>query len=289
MLNNNVNASTTFNDNHLSKWVMNEATLYTVRHFCDTVSIYAKPDTVKNYRRIICSFYKFIEKDYSEVMPGDVARWVSYLQSNRKGKTTSLYVTVIKSYLTDYLPQINAKRIRTMKAHAEHPSDIFGADEYVLMLSLIKADSRDGVRDNLIIRMLYDTGARICEVHDLIQKKRYNKDRSVFINTAKTNDKRLIMWTADTDVFLRTWESFNQDLVSIRQCQRIVKKYALMAGIEKKITPHSFRHTKAHKILDNGGSVKDVAEVLGHGSFITSEHYLREYEQARLVRQEKWL
>lgn len=269
---------------------MSRETQATIEDFIYTIGLHGKERTMRDYERIISKFFQFVKKDVSEITVKDVFEWVQFIKGHYKGKTPQIYLSVMKSYLSEYAPQIRVKKIKTIKAYADHPSDTFTINEYVSILSFIKADTEEGLRDNLVIRMLYDTGARISEVHTVLSTPQIlTRERFLYIKTAKTSQTRLISWTEDTDVFLRAWVSLNVPFVSIRQCQRIISKYAKMAQIKKKITPHSFRHTKAHKILDNGGTIKDIGEVLGHLNLLSSQHYLREFEHDRLIRQQKWL
>lgn len=269
---------------------MSEYTLGTIQDFILTVGLHGKEKTMRDYERIVNKFYSYVEKEVTDISTQDVFNFIQYSKKVYKPKTAQIYLSVLKSYLSEYAPQVRAKRIRTMKAYADHPSDVFTPEEYVSMLSFIKADSEEGVRDNLLMRMLYDTGCRICEMQFVLSNPwLFTKERTLFIKTAKTSQMRLIAWSEDTDIFLRLWLSFEKDFVSIRQCQRIIKKYAVLARITKKITPHSYRHTKAHKILSLSGNIKDVAETLGHSNLLSSQHYLREVDQERIVRQQKWL
>jgi site-specific recombinase XerD len=259
-----------------------------INEFLATVSIYSKKSTVKNYRYCLGLFNDYVNKSPELITSYDVASWVKVLELKYAPTTVSLIVSVAKEFLRDYAPNINTRRIRVRKAHAENPSETLTPEEYVSMLSFVKARTRTGVRNNLILRLLYDTGARIGEIHWFLNNPKH-QDRFAIINTEKTSDKRYIAWGEDTQVFLDLWLSFEQPVPTLRQMQRIVKKYAKLAKIEKKITPHSFRHTLAHRILDNGGTVKDISEMLGHKSPISSFHYLRENEQEKLVRQRRWI
>lgn len=263
--------------------------MQSLKVFLDTVRVYGRPKTVESYGFWLVKFNEFVRKDDDKVTVSDVASWVDILKKRYSPKTIALAVSTVKEYLREYSPQVNTRRIKIPKAYAVHPSDPITPEEYVSMLSFIRADTESGVRDNLLIRMLYDTGARIGEVHELLSRSGPFKDCYAIINTEKTQDKRYICWGKDTQVFFKTWLSFNDTFPSIRQCARVIRKYALLAGIDKKLTAHSFRHTKAHMILDNGGSVKDVQETLGHRSPVSSFHYFNENEQQKLVRQRKWL
>lgn len=264
--------------------------MQSIQTFLDTVRIYGQPSTVKNYGFWLVKFHEFIQKPVTEVTVTDIANWVEVLKLKYAPLSVSLAIAVVKEYVGDYNPNA-VRRIRRPKAHSLHPSDPLTPEEYVSMLSFIHVKTETGVRDAMIIRLLYDTGARIGEMVQMFKNEKSIKDGYAIIDTEKTSDKRYIVWGKDTEVFLRLWLSFNNDFPSLRHCERIVKKYAKLAGITeyKKISPHSFRHTKAHTILDNGGTVKDISDVLGHKSPVSSFHYLNENSQEKLVRQRRWV
>lgn len=260
-----------------------------IKTFLDTVAIYGKPSTVKNYGFWLARFQDFTRKPVEEVQAEDIAKWVAILKLKYAPMSIALGVAVVKEYLHDFAPQINTRRIRLPKAHSVHPSDPLTPEEYVSMLSFIRADTKQGVFANLLIRLLYDSGARIGEAVWLLNHPDKIREGHAVIDTEKTSEKRFIVWGKDTGVFLGLWLSFKKQPPTIRSCERIVKHYAKLAGISKKITPHSFRHSKAHLILDNGGTVKDISEVLGHKDPASSFHYLRENSQEKLVRQRRWV
>lgn len=266
-----------------------EAAMLSLKTFLDTVAIYGQPKTVKSYGFWLAKFTAFVRKPVDEVTAEDVSRWVKTLRIKYAPTSVSLAVCIVKEFLRDTNPNINVRRIRRPQAHAEHPSDPITPLEYVSMLSFIRADTKLGVRDNLLIRLLYDSGARIGEVTELFKHRDWIQDGFAIIHTEKTSDRRYIVWGKDTSVFLKTFLSFNKEFPCQRQCARIVTKYARLAKIDKKVTAHSYRHTKAHLILDNGGTVKDIQMTLGHRSPVSSFHYLNESEQENLARQRKWI
>lgn len=264
--------------------------MQSLKVFLDTVRIYGRPSTITSYGFWLVKFNEFVkQKDDKDVTITDLAEWVAVLRLRYAPKTVALAIASVKEYLSEYSPQINTRRVKIPKAYALHPSDPITPEEYVSMISFIRADTKIGVRDNLLIRLLYDSGARIGEVHALLTHPEKIQKGMAVIDTEKTSEKRYICWGKDTQVFLDTWLSFNECWPTIRHCARIVRGYAKLAKIEKKITCHSFRHTFAHRILDNGGTVKDIQSVMGHKSPVSSFHYLNEYDQEKVVRARKWV
>lgn len=123
--------------------------------------------------------------------------------------------------------------------------------------------------------MLYDTGCRISELVSCLSFD--TEKRIAKINNAKRDDEGFIFWGNDTNTFLRTYLDQNPSPIfpTIRQCQRILQGYCRLAKINKPITCHSFRHSKAWRILDTqGGTVKDVQAILRHKSPLSSFKYL---------------
>ncbi|MEK7506674.1 MAG: tyrosine-type recombinase/integrase, partial [Patescibacteria group bacterium] len=146
-------------------------------------------------------------------------------------------------------------------------------------------------RDRAILETLFSTGLRVSELcslnRDEIDLKRGefsvrgkgSKIRVVFLSdtasAALTNylDKRT---DADPALFIRVpknekFEKFGELRLTPRSVQRIIKKYAVVAGIiGKKISPHSLRHSFATDLLRNGADIRSVQALLGHASVTTT-------------------
>ena len=160
-------------------------------------------------------------------------------------------------------------------------------------------DKLTRLRDRAILEMLFSTGLRISEL-TAIKRDNLNLKRGEFSVRGKGDKMRLVFLSHKaieslnqylknrTDnskaLFVRhdAKESVEKQMESMsgqasgltaRTIQRIIKKYAKLAGIMKKITPHTLRHSFATDLLTNGADLRSVQELLGHSSISTTQIY----------------
>lgn len=151
-----------------------------------------------------------------------------------------------------------------------------------------------GARDRAIIELLFSSGLRISELvnldRDHINLKRREftvrgkgqKDRPVFISedSAKWIDEYLKMRPDNAKpLFIRysgtkkADTSGNFQRLTARSIQRMIARYAKLAGITKHVSPHTLRHSFATDLLMNGADLRSVQAMLGHSNIATTQIY----------------
>ncbi len=152
----------------------------------------------------------------------------------------------------------------------------------------------NGLRDRAILELLFSSGLRVSELvgldRDHINLKRREfmvrgkgqKDRPIFISpeAAEWIDKYLQKRADNTKpLFIRysgskkVDNSGNFSRLTARSVQRMVSRYALLAGITKHVSPHTLRHSFATDLLMNGADLRSVQAMLGHSNISTTQIY----------------
>lgn len=168
-------------------------------------------------------------------------------------------------------------------------------DEVEDMLEQIDLSTESGLRDRAIIELLYSGGLRVSELVGLnrdsinLAKREFmvrgkgSKDRPIFISEACA-ERVADYLDARTDslpaLFLNNSRntqavdtSGNYRRITARSVERIVEKYARMAGITKHVSPHTLRHSFATDLLMNGADIRAVQSMLGHADISTTQIY----------------
>ncbi len=180
---------------------------------------------------------------------------------------------------------IAADKMVVSKSDLEDMSDVL--DERIF----------EDLTKKLVLHLLWDTGMRVSELCELqiadIQDKAKGKYRTAKVRTRKSMRYNLVVWGEKTDKLLtkylaiRLSKSVDSDRllivpnkkdsnrISTRTIQRWIKSIGEEAMLDKHITPHSFRHGKAHYMLDSGANVRDVQAILRHVSPQSSFHYMQ--------------
>jgi integrase/recombinase XerC/integrase/recombinase XerD len=146
-----------------------------------------------------------------------------------------------------------------------------------------------GIRDRTLFELLYSTGCRVAEicsldVSDVLRRQvrvrgKGMKERLVFIGTKASValeeylSRRLEHVADDPDSRRALILDLRGRRLTTRGVYYLVRRYAALTGMTKRISPHTFRHSFATHVLDEGADIRTVQEMLGHASLSTTQIY----------------
>jgi len=219
--------------------------------------------------------------------------------------TQNYHVIALRSFLK-YLAKQNLKTLAAEKIElAKTPSrqvQFLESQEIERLLDAPAGEENDlaRLRDTAILEMLFSTGLRVSELAGLSRNK-INPHRPEFSVRGKGDKIRIVFMSGSAQKSLTAYQAARTDkspalfvahrqkksvekqiqemdgkesgALTPRSIQRIIKKYARLAGIAKDITPHTLRHSFATDLLSNGADIRAVQEMLGHSSITTTQIY----------------
>ena len=258
--------------------------------------------TIENYDRYLTRFFLYTKVTKPEGIDDDIVRdfrlWLNRQPGTDGGtlkkRTQNYYLIALRSFLK-YLahrniPSLPPERIELAKV-AERGLDLISSEELVRLLLSPNGSDLKSLRDRAILELLFSTGLRVSELCSLprdldISKNEFSvrgkgeKIRVVFLSPeAKQALRAYLEKRTDMDdaLFVRISRNSTHESSSIRltprSVERIIKHYAIKAGISKKVTPHIIRHSFATDLLQNGADIRSVQALLGHANINTTQIY----------------
>ncbi len=261
--------------------------------------------TVNNYKRYLYRFFDFAKIDsISKLNSETVNDFILYMRRQNgtrdgemKTNTRNYHLIALRMFLK-YLAKVDIKSLSPEKIELakQQPRQVefLEKDELKKIIEapdLTKENELTKLRDKAILELLFSTGLRVSELSNLnkdnvnLNREEFSirgkggKVRVVFISeTAKNALKKYLNFRKDTSqaLFVRTDldpKNYSLENLTTRSIQRIVKKYSKIAGITKKVTPHTLRHSFATDLLYEGADIRSVQEMLGHSSITTTQVY----------------
>lgn len=262
--------------------------------------------TIRNYDHYLTRLIDFAGDDLKlgDLNAELIRKWRLWL--NRLGtnvadelqKTTQNYhLIALRSFLKFCakrdMPAMAADKIELARTVRKQVT-FLNEEEMVRLFAQPDIDTEAGLRDRAILELLFSSGLRVSELvgldRDHINLKRREftvrgkgqKDRPIFISSEAAEwltrylDKRQ---DNTRPLFIRYNGTKAVDLtgnfhrLTARSVQRLVSRYALLAGITKHVSPHTLRHSFATDLLMNGADLRSVQAMLGHSNIATTQIY----------------
>jgi site-specific recombinase XerD len=262
--------------------------------------------TVDNYRRYIQRFIDFASiKNTKDINEHNILDFRLHLNrqpgikqqgqksSTLKKRTQNYYLIGLRAFLKYLMqkdiPSYSPDNIELAKVGERH-IDPLDNKELLRMIDV----SSDHPRNHAIIHLLFSTGLRLSELCSLNRDLDLTKDE--FSIRGKGEKVRVVFLSHDARVALRNYLSTRTDVdealfvqqgpgsvkrlenqesirLTPRSVERIVKQVAIQAGISKKVSPHTIRHSFATDLLRNGADMRSVQMMLGHSNIATTQIY----------------
>jgi site-specific recombinase XerD len=267
--------------------------------------------TGENYRLYLERFVEFTGDIEVDKITSETIRkyrlWLNRYKSDQGQElatiTQAYHLIALRGFL-GYLskrdiPSLTPEKIELPKITRKQVTFLHH-DEVKRLIEAIDLTSEGGLRDRAIIELLFSSGLRVSELinlnRDHVNTKRREfmvrgkgqKDRPVFISqTAADWVDRYLEARHDSlpPLFLsysRNVETDNSGdfrRLTARSVQRMVAKYARLAGITKHVSPHTMRHSFATDLLMNGADLRSVQSMLGHSNIATTQIYTHVTDQ----------
>lgn len=261
--------------------------------------------TIENYNHYLKRFRTFIgDITPCEITLEDIQKFRLHLnrRSDKYGKLLSIktqnyHIIALRAFLK-YLIKNDIKTLAPEKIELskipERTVEFLTREELECLFKAINTDTKIGLRNLSIVKTLYSTGLRVSELVSL-NCDQINLERREFMIRGKGQKPRLVFLSEEAVFHLKRYLESRKDThkplfinykrrrnddsienprrLTTVSIENIVRKYAREAGIVKKVTPHTLRHSFATELLINGADIRSVQDLLGHASITTTQIY----------------
>lgn len=249
--------------------------------------------TIISYQKDLDDFFSFVKKyniNYLNLCKDDIRSYLKLLDERKlKSSSISRRISCLRTFY-NYLEDQKMvdgnvfKLIRNPKLDRKLPNYLSYEELRIIFDSIDISDSV-GLRNRLLIEMLYATGCRVSEIANIkISDINFNNNS---IKIFGKGSKERIVYFGDyaryyLDIYLSKninnnskylFVNENNDKMDITEIEKIIRDIVHNLTIKSHVTPHTFRHTFATHLLNNGSDIKTVQELLGHSSLNTTGIY----------------
>jgi len=235
--------------------------------------------TIKNYLKLNLTFLEFINKFPSQIIEDDIKFYISKKMGDKASSSVILFLSAIKYAYLNILKKDLTSNIKRPKREKKFP-DVLTMQEIRNLL-----DSLEISKSRLMVGLMYACGMRVSELINLQTKDLNFNEEMGYIRQAKGKKDRIFNIPAylfedlkkQTEQQVGAGKSFlftgPKGKMSSRNIQKIVKRAAKKAKINKQVHCHTLRHSFATHLLEEGTDIRLIQTLLGHSSISTTELY----------------
>lgn len=250
------------------------------------------PNTVASYCSDIQKFVLWLDKPLRNAGTDDVTAYVASLSSLEK-RTQARILSSLRSFygwavMEKHVADNPCDLVDSPKLGRYLP-DVLSVDEVVAVIDSVDLKASYGLRDKAILEIMYGCGLRVSEVVDMKISCLYLDEGFVRV-VGKGDKERLVPigeMAADSireylEIRSAAADDESDDILFLNRFGRslsrqsvfkMIQRQALLAGIRKDVSPHTFRHSFATHLVENGADLRVVQEMLGHENITTTEIY----------------
>lgn len=258
-------------------------------------------NTITNYSFDLKKLCLFLETNQIDVTPVSITEdllqdFIYDISKKLNPRTQSRIISTLKSFfqyllLENYREDSPMALIETPKIGRKLP-DTLAVSEINALIAAIDLSSSEGMRNKTILETLYGCGLRVTELVQLRISDLFFEEGFVKI-TGKGNKQRFVPISPHTQHFILIYKNeirchqhiqkgYEDTLFLNRRGKgltramvfTIIKRLAVTINLKKTISPHTFRHSFATHLLENGADLRSIQLMLGHESITTTEIYV---------------
>lgn len=258
-------------------------------------------NSIENYRYDIVKFINYLEEHEIQISPLKISEekiqeFIYEVSKSMSARSQSRIISGLRSFFDylvfeDYRKDNPLELIESPKIGRKLP-DTLSTEEIDRLIESIDLSHPQGERNRCILETLYSCGLRVSELITLKLSDLYfdegfirvvgKGDKQRLVPISPLTVKYIDLYIDQIRVHLPIQKGFEDTLFLNRRGKQltramiftIVKQTAVKAGVKKKISPHTFRHSFATHLLENGADLRSIQQMLGHESIITTEIYM---------------
>lgn len=254
--------------------------------------------TINGYLSDLDMFLEYLNenniKNYNDVEYQDIRLYINYLYEQKyNNKTISRHISAVRSFFkylksNNYIENNPSLLISNPKLEKRLPKYL-NFEEIEKLLNSFDNNNFIGLRNSLILEILYSTGIRVSEITNIKLNDISLSNKSIMV-TGKGNKQRIVYFGSKClnllDSYIKkSYPILNENgsdylilsktgkKINEREIRKVVDEAAIIAGIKIKISPHVLRHTFATHMLNEGADLRSVQELLGHENLSTTQVY----------------
>jgi len=258
-------------------------------------------NSLTNYLFDINRLLKYLEENTITVTPVDITeetlqQFIYHVADELSARSRARLISGLKSFFNymvfeDYRKDMPLELIEVPKTGRKLP-DTLSIDEIDNIIAAIELSKEDGERNRAMLETLYGCGLRVSELTGLQLSDLFFEEGFIRV-TGKGNKQRFVPLSPATQRYIIHYMNGVRVHIAVKKGHEdtlflsrrgtgltramvftIIKRLAEKTGLQKSISPHTFRHSFATHLLENGADLRSIQLMLGHESITTTEVYV---------------